>query len=127
MSERSYKIIHYTVKSIMTLIVVMFLANSIFNPAFEARFASLEYPGYLIYPMSVANLIGLAILWINGFSLLKEWAYAGFLLNFLLALLAELHFRDGEAICSSIAIATLLTSYFSQKQIRKNTTESASG
>jgi hypothetical protein len=50
----------------MTVIVLMFVGNSVFNnEVFTKRFASLGYPTYLIYPLVVAKVLGLVAIWSN--------------------------------------------------------------
>lgn len=52
---------------------------------------------------------------------LKEWAYAGFFFDFVLAMLAEIHAVGGEYVSSSIALTSLLISYFFwRKRIRND-------
>jgi hypothetical protein len=48
---------------------------------------------------------------------LKEWAYAGFFFDFLLALSAHLNVGDGEFIPATVAIILLFVSYFLDKKL----------
>ena len=90
----------------------MYVGNSIFNHAmFSKRFAALGYPTYIIYPLTIAKLLGLIAIWSNKSKTLKEWAYAGFFFDFILAMVAEIHADDGEYFSSLIATVALLTSY----------------
>ena len=52
-------------------------------------FTQLGYPAYLIYPFATAKLLGLVAIWTKKSETLKEWAYAGFTFDFLLAISAS--------------------------------------
>jgi hypothetical protein len=83
-------------------------------------FTSLGYPTYIIYPLTIAKLLGIIAIWYNKSGTLKEWAYAGFFFDFMLAMVAEIHADDGEYFSSVIATIALLTSYnISKKSIPK--------
>ena len=80
-------------------------------------FTNLGYPTYIIYPLAVAKILGLIAIWTNMSPKLKEWAYAGFFFDFVLALTAHLQAQDGEFLPALIAIVLLFLSYyFDQKQ-----------
>jgi hypothetical protein len=117
MNQKSQKIIFRISTGILSIIVLMFVANSIFNrEMFTNRFSTLGYPIYLIYPLVVAKILGLIAIWSNKSEILKEWAYAGFCFNFVLSFLAEIQAIDGEYISSPLALIVLLISYISGKK-----------
>jgi hypothetical protein len=112
MSDKSNKIIYLVSTVVLTVIVLMYAGNSIFNyEMFSERFAALDYPRYLIYPLTIAKILGLIAIWHNKSRTLKEWAYAGFFFDFILAMVAEAHADDGEYFSSLLATIALLTSY----------------
>jgi DoxX-like family len=114
MNDRSRKIAFRIATGLLSVIALMFVGNSLFNAEmFTNRFASLGYPTYLIYPLAVAKILGLVAIWSNKSKTLKEWAYAGFFFNFVLAFLAELHAPDGEYISAPLALVLLMISYYS--------------
>ena len=51
----------------------------------ETMFTSFGYPTYIIYPLAGAKLLGLFAIWNPKFNVLKEWAYAGFFFDAVLA------------------------------------------
>ena len=68
----------------------------IFNNAEVSKmFTGFGYPTYIIYPLAVAKLLGLVAIWGKSFKSLKEWAYAGFFFDFVLAVGAHLGISDG--------------------------------
>ena len=50
--------------------------------------------------------------------LLKEWAYAGFFFNFVMAFFAHQQAGDGQWAGALVALVVLLTSYFVGKKVR---------
>jgi hypothetical protein len=120
MSQRSQKVVFRVATGLLTVIVLMFVANSIFNrEIFANRFLALGYPTYIIYPLAVAKILGLIAIWSNRSLILKEWAYAGFFFNFVLAFMAELQAQDGELFSTPIGLLCLCASYYSGKAFRK--------
>jgi hypothetical protein len=117
MSGKSQKIIFRVATGILSVIVLMFVGNAIFNrEMFTNRFSSLGYPAQIIYPLAAAKVLGLLAIWSNRSATLREWAYAGFFFNFVLAFLAEIQAIDGEYISSPLALIVLLISYISGKK-----------
>lgn len=74
-------------------------------------FTKLGYPTYLIYPLAVAKLLGLVAIWTNKSETLKEWAYAGFVFDLILAAAAHIAIADGEYAPSLVALVLVLVSY----------------
>src|SRR5687768_13154289 len=97
MSDKTEKIIYRVTTGLLTVIILMYVTNSIFNnEMFSKRFAALGHPVYLIYPLTIAKVLGLIAIWANRSNTLKEWAYVGFFFALILAMLAEIHAIDGE-------------------------------
>jgi hypothetical protein len=112
--NEGYSIIGFRLTtSLLTVIVMMFVGNAIFNQEmFAHRFSSLGYPPYIVYPLVAAKVLGMITIWSSRSGKLKEWAYAGFFFNFALAFFAELQAPDGELFSSSIALVCLGVSYY---------------
>ena len=72
---------------------------------------SLSYPVFIIYPLAIAKLLGVTAIISNKFKTLKEWAYAGFLFELLLALQAHIMAGDGEFAGPIMALVLLSGSY----------------
>lgn len=118
MSDKANKIIYRVTTGLLTVIVLMYAGNSIFNnEMFSKRFAELGHPTYIIYPLTIAKILGLIAIWSNKSKTLKEWAYAGFFFVFILAMLAEIHADDGEYLSPPLAFILLLTSYIFGKRV----------
>lgn len=84
------------------------------------EFARLGYPVYLIYPLACLKLCGVATLLGNFCNRMTEWAYAGFFIDFSLALTAHFMAADGEYAPAVLALVLLLTSgYFKDCRVEE--------
>jgi hypothetical protein len=78
-------------------------------------FVHLGYPPYLMSILGTWKILGVAVILIPGFRLLKEWAYAGFFFTMSGALISHLVLGDsGKAILGPLmqAIFIILSWYF---------------
>ncbi|MGB1247518.1 MAG: DoxX family protein [Chitinophagales bacterium] len=119
MNNKTTKIVFYVSTGLMTLLMLMSVGMYFFNyQEVSATFETLGYPSYVIYPLAVLKLAGLAVIWYKGLPSLREWAYAGFFFDFVLAFFAHVMVADGEYIPALVAIVLLFVSYFSSKKYR---------
>lgn len=113
------KILFWASTALLTFLMLFSVYNYFFNyEMIKGFFESFGYPTYLIYPLAIAKLLGLATIWANLSKWLKEWAYAGFFFNTLLAFFAHYMISDGEHMGALIALILVLTSYFTGKTVR---------
>jgi len=82
-------------------------------------FTQLGFPTYIIYPMGIAKLLGLVAIWSNLSKRLKEWAYAGYVFNFLLGVSAHINVNDGEFAGALVALILVIGSYIYYRKIEK--------
>ncbi|CAZ95584.1 DoxX family protein [Zobellia galactanivorans] len=81
-------------------------------------FEHLNYPTYLIYPLAIAKILGLIAIWGNFSPWLKEWAYAGFFFDTLLAFFAH-YITDGHNyLFAFIGLIATLSAYFMGRELR---------
>lgn len=80
-------------------------------------FTKLGFPTYIIYPLAIAKILGIIAIWTKKSNTLKEWAYAGFLFDFILASSAHLNIQDGEHLPAMVAAVLLLVSYFYDQKL----------
>ncbi len=106
------KIVHYASKAFLTMIMCMSV-NMYLTKTDMVRgfFEMLSFPKYLVYPLAIAKILGLVAIWFVKFRPVKEWAFAGFFFNTLLALTAHLMNEDGGYLYSSLALIFTLVSY----------------
>lgn len=113
------KIVYYIATGVLTIIMIYSVQMYLRSPeAIAGYFESVNYPGYLVYPLATAKLLGLIAIWGNFSKSLKEWAYAGFFFDVTLAFTAHMVVKDGGELFSIIAFISLMISYFLGKQVR---------
>jgi hypothetical protein len=83
-------------------------------------FSFLGFPPFIVYPLAVSKLLGLLAIWSNKSKLLKEWAYAGFFFDFVLALGAHLVAADGQFGMAAIAMVLLIASRLYNRKVFGN-------
>lgn len=111
------KIIYYLSTGLLTLLMLFSAYNYFFNyEMIEGFFVTLGYPTYLIYPLAIAKLLGLVAIWTRQSNLLKEWAYAGFFYDTVLAFFAH-YFVDGGITFAAVGIVLVVVSRFSEGQV----------
>jgi len=80
-------------------------------------FEALSFPGYIIYPLGIAKILGLIAIWSNKSKTLKEWAYAGFTFTFLLAISAHINAGDGGYMGAVVALIFVIASYIYNRKV----------
>jgi len=114
------RIIYYGSTGLLTLLMLFSAGMYIFNnEAVQEMFTNFGYPTYIIYPLAIAKLLGVFAIWNPKFNTLKEWAYAGFFFDFVLAFFAHKMINDGEEIGAIMALVLVLVSYIFSKRIKK--------
>ncbi len=113
------KIIHWVATGLLSAMMLMSAGMYFFNHAEVAQtFTSLGFPTYIIYPLAIAKILGIIAIWSRRSSVLKEWAYAGFCFDFLLAASAHLMVSDGQHWAAIGALVLLFASYFTYNSAR---------
>jgi hypothetical protein len=71
-----------------------------------------------VYPLGVVKILGIIGIWNKKYPLIREWAYAGYFFNCVLAFAGNGLAPKGEYTMGAlIAIVLLLVSYFTQKRL----------
>lgn len=110
--EKRDRIIYFTVTGLFSVLILMGVSQYFFNYEMAAEmFTNVKFPTYLIYGMGVAKLLGVLAIWFSKSDLVKEWAYAGFVFNMILAISAHVNVGDGEFLGSLLALILVITSY----------------
>jgi len=110
--------IYWTVTGLISALMLMSAGMYIFNNTMVTdTFIKLGYPSYIIYPLAVLKILGIVAILTKKSKMLKEWAYAGFFFDFVLAFFAHIAVNDGGYMPSFVAIILLLTSYIYDKKI----------
>ncbi len=114
------RIIYLIATGLLTALMLMSAGMYLFNYEMVAPvFSKLGYPGYIIYPLAIVKILGLIAIWTKKSNMLKEWAYAGFFFDVVLALSAHLYIKDGEFAASLVAIVLVIVSYSLEKKLSK--------
>ena len=118
MNPKRNRLIYLIATGLLTALMLMSAGMYFFNHAMVAEaFSNLGFPTYLIYPLAIAKLLGLVAIWTKKSNTLKEWAYAGFFFDFVLAFSAHLYVKDGAHMAALVAIVLVLVSYFFEKKL----------
>lgn len=82
----------------------------------------LGYPAYFLPYTGIAKLLGLVALYIPGYSLIKEWVYAGFVFDLSAAIYSGICVggTTGYLLPPFIALVLLIGSYIFYHRILKN-------
>lgn len=115
MNTKTIKIIYWASTGLVSL-MMLFSAYSYFtNPEVKQGFEHLGFPDYFRIELAIAKIIGAIILIVPVKSILKEWAYAGFVITFISAFIA--HTASGDPTQNRIGpivfLIVLALSYFS--------------
>ncbi len=86
-----------------------------------AAYTHLGYPVYFMTILGVAKLLGAATLLAPGLPRLKEWAYAGFVINMVSAAASHLASGDpaGNAVAPVVLLGLLLASWHLRPEDRR--------
>lgn len=102
----------FTAHMLFTVIAYFFMHDMA-----AEMFESLGVPTAVIYPLAIAKLLGLVAIWTNKSEILKELAYVGFALDFILAFSLHLMAKDGGAAAPLVALVILGVSYFYNRKL----------
>ena len=104
------KIVYWIATGLLCLLMLASAGMYIFNHAAVAEiFTKLNYPTYIVYPLAIAKILGVLAILSKQSKTLKEWAYAGFFFDFLLAASAH-YFANESPIFAIVALVLLLVS-----------------
>ena len=107
-SERE-RLLFWVFTGLLAALMVGSAARALLDYAWaRASFEHLGYPTYIIVPLEVAKLLGVAAVLSNVSPFLKNLAYAGFFYHLLLALSAHVAAGDGPEMMVAAASGLVL-------------------
>lgn len=121
------KIIYWIATGLM--FAVFLFSSSMYLFAYERAsgfFKNLGFPTWLIYPLAILKILGILAVLTKKSKFLKELAYAGFIFDAILALVAHLMVSDGEHMPSVLAIIFITTSWIFDRKVFGNYTQEVS-
>ncbi|HEY5408456.1 MAG TPA: DoxX family protein [Ginsengibacter sp.] len=118
---KGYKVAYWIATTIVALSGSMAGIMYFVNPMIVGEFKHLGFPGYFRIELGVAQLLGaFAIILPMVPNRIKEWAYAGFAINFASAIIAHIAVEGMlAAIAPLIALLLLFMSYFCFHRLNK--------
>jgi hypothetical protein len=110
------KVIFWISTTLMCLIF-LFSAGMYFTKyeMVAAYFDQLNYPTYLIYPLAIAKILGVIAIISNRSKVLKEWAYAGFFFDAVLAAIGHYHNGEGFGLSALAMIIIVISRIYDDK------------
>ena len=103
----------YWISTGLMCLLFLFSASMYFFKYSEVQvaFESLGFPIWIIYPLATAKVLGVIAVLSKKSKTLKEWAYAGFFFDTLLAGGAHYMAADGGTSLTIVAMVLILISY----------------
>ena len=86
MATKSEKVLYWSATGYMLLLIMMSVVSYHINhDGMAMMFVAFGYPAYLVYPLAYLKLIGIIVVITNRYNNLKEWVYATYYINMILA------------------------------------------
>ncbi len=114
---------YWLTTGLVALGMVMSFFNYFFNPEMKAGYAHIGFPDWFRVELGIAKLLGAIALAIPAVpARVKEWAYAGFFINFFSAILAHYFAGDlaGMLAAPIVLLVLLVVSYITREKIEKS-------
>ncbi len=124
--SKRVKLIYWIVTSLLAAFTLLTSISQVASSQNSVEIMNvLRLPTYLLPFLGIAKLLGLTAILIPGFTKLKEWAYAGFIFDYLGATYAMIAVGGTIDKWGFMFLPILLCtlSYFYGHQLRKLTTE----
>jgi len=114
----SNRIIYWVFTGLLSVLMLISVSRYLLDlETFRTNFETLGYNGRIVIPLAIAKILGIIAIVSNKIKFLKEWAYAGFLFNFLLALESHIALQDGHAFGPILALVFLSGSYIFYRKV----------
>lgn len=112
-----FKKIAYWVSTLLMCALFIFSAYMYFTNTemIQSYFPSLGFPAWLVIPLAIVKILGVIAILTDASSLLREWAYAGFFFDVVMATSAHLHAQDDSHAMAAVGIVLVLLSRFLYK------------
>tara|TARA_Y100000768_G_scaffold388691_1_gene386194 strand:+ start:1654 stop:2061 length:408 start_codon:yes stop_codon:yes gene_type:complete len=119
-TTKSKKILYWSSTGLLSAMMLMGAIGYFTSPEMQQNFVRLGLPDYFRIELGAAKILGVLALLIPQLSKFKEWAYAGFSITLISAVIAHISIGDpvSVTIAPVIALILLLTSYFNQVPTR---------
>jgi len=116
---KTNKIIYWIITGLFSAMTLAGAAYYIFAyDKVASMFNSLGYSEAIIYPLAIAKILGIIAITTDKSKVLKLLAYAGFVIDLVLAIAAHISVQDGEQGGAIMALVLLLGSFFFDRKIK---------
>lgn len=102
----------FSIHMLFTVCVYFFMHDMV-----KEMFESLGVSAMVIYPLALAKILGLLAIWSNKSRILKELAYLGFAVDFIMAIVTHTLASDGGSAAALIALIILVISYIYHRKL----------
>jgi DoxX-like family len=115
------KIVYWTSTAIVAVMLLFALGYLAGNPQVVSGFTKAGYPQHLRIILGVAKPVAAIVLLLPGLTLLKEWAYAGAVFTWVMAVIAHYLAGDGVQIWGIplVLLILLIVSYIARPASRR--------
>ncbi len=122
MNPKTIKILYWSLTIFFALFMLMDGFGGISRQ--QAGIEVMKHLGYPVYALSIfgiAKILGAVALLQTRFATIKEWAYAGFTINFIGAMMSRAYAGDGIGwmLFPLIPLGVMFTSYFFWKRFQQ--------
>jgi len=124
MKAKAWKITYW----IVTVLFSLFIVGSALPDILQVEgalmlFEQLQYPAYLLLIVGWAKMLGIIGIWQRKWPFLREWAYAGLVIDFLGAIISHLFVGDSPVfyIPAAVALVFVIASYALLRKAYGNT------
>jgi len=119
---KTNKIVYYISTGIISIMMIYSSIVYLTQEELVATFRHLGFPDYFRIELAIAKFISAVLLWIPANRNIREWAYAGFGLNFISAFIAHLSVGDSVSlfVFPLVFLFILSVSYISYHNILKS-------
>jgi DoxX-like family len=117
---KKIKIAYWATTGLISLMMAFSAFSYITSADMIKAFQFLGFPNYFRIELAVAKIIGVIVLLVPAMpARVKEWAYAGFGIVFISAIVAHISSGDGAgATAPSVAMILLTTSYITYIRLK---------
>jgi hypothetical protein len=122
-SPKATTVLYWSVTALFCLQMIFTAYAQLRLPQVAEAFTHLGFPGYFRVELSLAKLVGVALLLAPVPARLKEWVYAGFAIDIGSAVIAHLSVGDGPEAWGWAAATGVLwgLSYFFWRRLQATT------
>jgi len=126
---KTLKIVYWISTAVIALMMTYAAWSYLTNNGIKQAFIHLGFPGYFRIELAIAKIAGSVVLLAPFKTRIKDWAYAGFTIVFISALIAHVSSGDPAPVYIMPAIfqVILCVSYVSYLKIAKNSISTTPG